>query len=1336
MCILTAARFAEFFREVYGAGKEPFPWQKRIVARVCDGARGWPRAIALPTAAGKTACIDIAVFSLACQAGVSTSRTAPRRIFFTVDRRIIVDQAYDHAQALAAKIASARSGICHEVAEALRRLAEDDRPLDVYCLHGGMYRETAWVRSPLQPTIIATTVDQVGSRLLFRGYGVSDSMKPIHAGLVGNDALILLDEAHCAKPFEQTARYVEQYRTWGDDNTLTPFRFVSITATPSSDLPVDQIEGDEEEDRVHPVLGPRLAASKPARLVVAEKAKGKAWKNWGPSLVDVLANQARQLMGAELGVDKVGTKHVVQAVGVLVNRVATARELARKLREPAGKTKIHQPRADVILLTGRMRPIDRDGVVVPRLQPLCSGSKKPLAGPIFVVATQCIEVGADLDFHALVTECASLDALRQRFGRVNRVAARPATAAAVVVRADQMDDSESDPVYGASLSNTWSWLKSIASADTVDFGVAALREATEDLDIAPLNAPSPDAPVLFPVHLDYWVQTHPTPAPDPDPAVFLHGPTSSAADVQVVLRDDLGDDPRQWAEIVSLRPPSSSEALPVPIGLFRRWLAGEEAPDDSGDVEGEATSGELRATPGSRTVLRWGGPSRSYRVSQADAVRPGDTLVIRTNETGVETLGDFPEPSPSDCGDEAYQRSRDRAILRVGPLEVSGDDDDFEAALTEAIQAQCTDGSPPWRKRAVEDLAVPKRRRVFPHPLGGWVIVGKHRLHQYDATFLEDDESSESPTRREVTLDDHSRGVAAWARRFGAGCGLDANLYESAGMFHDLGKLDPRCQAMLKGRSPRTAGGVALAKSSSYGAGNRSVHRYPAGARHELLSAVLLATRATDDLLLHLVATHHGAARPFASAVEEDGEARSPFTAGFCGHTFSIASCAQMPEQWNFQLAERFWRMVRKYGWWGVAFREAVFRLADHACSRAEQEGQTHVMPITSLPSLPTSTDQRVSMHPIELTGLDGSNPLAFLAALGTLRVVDQAVDGNARLHWVHKGQWTPVLHVSAEVTPDTLVEKLHASIHRVPDAAALDKAKGFERQYQVKKKAAEEAMKAIRNRKLRGAERDVAVASEYAPLERIAEEARAMWLHALEAAVPAPFLSLGKSLAVSPEEFRTFALRSAEQLSESGLGGRSDADFAVAFGCEVCITDSGRVIPTEFQLITGSGHQFFLETLGTLMANATPDQFRRALFGPWKHEDPRLSFRWDPLDDRRYAYAWNDPSDEEVRTEHGANLLAAFGLPLFPVMPTTNGPVTTGFRRDADSLLWTWPLWHHPFAIDSVRSLLEASDLGILPVNRRGLAAIGVVQVFRVEKIEVGRPPLSKLNLTAAVPV
>ena len=171
------------------------------------------------------------------------------------------------------------------VAESLRDLAFPDwrelpekeqqevHPLDVYALRGGMYRESAWTRSPLQPMVIASTVDQVGSRLLFRGYGVSDSMKPIHAGLVGNDSLILLDEAHCARPFDQTMQAVKNYRGWTESHS--PFQFVSITATPTTEGEVMRADAADES---HPVLGKRIRANKPATLVVAEKAKGKGKK--------------------------------------------------------------------------------------------------------------------------------------------------------------------------------------------------------------------------------------------------------------------------------------------------------------------------------------------------------------------------------------------------------------------------------------------------------------------------------------------------------------------------------------------------------------------------------------------------------------------------------------------------------------------------------------------------------------------------------------------------------------------------------------------------------------------------------------------------------------------------------------------------------------------------------------------------------------------------------------------------------------------------------------------------------------------------------------------------
>ena len=616
-------------------------------------------------------------------------------------------------------------------------------------------------------------------------------------------------------------------------------------------------------------------------------------------------------------------------------------------------------------------------------------------------------------------------------------------------------------------------------------------------------------------------------------------------------------------------------------------------------------------------------------------------------------------------------------------------------------------------------------------------MTGRRRLFQFDPEFLDDGASSYSPGRA-VTLEDHSRGVAEYAVKFATGCRLDAELYRTAGLLHDLGKLDPRFQAMLKAASPRTAVNAPLAKSARSPRNKlerdraRLVHTYPSGARHEFLSSAVIAAHTSGDDLHHLIVTHHGFARPFADAVEDEGDPL-PFAVSHFGLDLPHPSARQTIAEWNAELPERFWRQVRKHGWWGTAYREAVFRLADHAQSRAEQDRDWTPPPTAAATVTLPAKAARPASFALPLPGLDGANPLAFLAALGTLRLADEMFPG-AKLRWSASGRWHPVLELATPMGSDEFVTRLHARLWRVVSPSAADTAAALDKKYRARLKAKQAVVKSVTARKLTGAARDLAVAEEVRPLEVVERLARREWLEALEAAVPAPFLSLGKVIAVGADEFAAFARRSAERLHGLGPRGRSEADFVSAFGCEACVDRHGRVLPTEFQLINGSGHQFFLETFGTLMESVTQEQLHRVLFAAWTFQDVRLSFRWEPQDDRRYASSWADPSSGPgVRTEQGANLLAAHSLPLFPVAPRGGASATTGFHDDEAFAYLTWPIWESPRGVDATRSLMQSGVIHCARPSAAAGRALGIQATFRSRKFEVGKPPNSKLNLSPA---
>ncbi|RIK73872.1 MAG: type I-U CRISPR-associated helicase/endonuclease Cas3 [Planctomycetota bacterium] len=1010
MC-LTVDRFGEFFQALWGY--EPFPWQARLARQVVDPEQGWPDCIDLPTASGKTACIDVAVFALACQADVKTcKRTVGRRIFFTVNRRVIVDEAFERAKALAQKLLDAKeeNGILKEVAVALQQISGDAKtlPLAVAQLRGGVYRDRAWARSLAQPMVVCTTADQLGSRLLFRGYGVSPSAAPIHAALCGCDSLVLLDEAHVTRAFSQTMQLLTRYQK--QHATAPPMRFVQMTATPEPG--VKNRFGLDDADRRHPILKARQQASKPTTLIKLGKK-------------DFLAKNI-----ASLAWD--GCSESRKAVGIIVNRVQTAREVVRLIREKVDQQKRNDNslEADLHLVIGRMRPIDRDdlqahlhGVVGPGRPDVF----KPERKPVFVVATQCLEVGADYDFDALVTECASIDALRQRFGRLNRRGRKRSDGTPLEVNATIVVDEQSlkgdDPIYGDAIKRTWEWLWSTKDDNNqVDFGIEAFQELWKDVGEekrAEMLAPAVDAAVLLPAHLDALCQTNPQPVPSPDVCYFIHGPQRDMAEVNVCWRADMGDDPHLWPEIVRLLPPTSIECMTVPLWEFQQWMRGESgASDRDADVPVAAPEEKKHKTDAPeplRAVLVWRW-SRNEGGNQADEsnakqaqqrtegrlvirdpalLRAGDTVVMPVKYGNWNDVGHIPAtlfvkheirpaelPENGDCSIDVAERATRQAKRRVALRIHSAFEgtEQFRGLADAELRRTLVEQNlipPAWNEKGKP--AARLERHPYPggdpdSPQRDEIVIFQRLLDPADRLIepIDDEDDGEDNLNdrdRVVLLADHSQHVND---RMAASLGvlhvdeLGPTL-ETSSPLHDIGKADIRFLALLARTTPYEAMMLPalLAKddgrrlTNAEKAAARARAGLPAGFRHEMLSMQLVEHRRDElainsnvdfDLLLHLLAAHHGYARPFAPVVIDDNEDDKLHSIEFrdLGSLPELTIAANERKSWtpahrlDSGVAERFWKLTRKHGWWGLAWLESILRLADQQASAAEQEQREH----------------------------------------------------------------------------------------------------------------------------------------------------------------------------------------------------------------------------------------------------------------------------------------------------------------------------------------------------------------------------------------------------------
>jgi CRISPR-associated endonuclease/helicase Cas3 len=361
-------------------------------------------------------------------------------------------------------------------------------------------------------------------------------------------------------------------------------------------------------------------------------------------------------------------------------------------------------------------------------------------------------------------------------------------------------------------------------------------------------------------------------------------------------------------------------------------------------------------------------------------------LVLPASAEGWEVLGHVPEqPSQTiDVAEIAFQSARDRTVLRLHPAlrtqlpesdaisELFARLADPEESLTQSevrrllkqiasdVQSDRREFSETCRRLATSCLGL--LRENYPDERG-LMLMTRRRLETARSGYLPaadegDDDRSRTMREEPITLSDHTQHVRDEVLRTVGALPLEGldQAYRQAADWHDLGKADERFQAMLR-RADRTdawllAGNdtALLAKSDGLPQtrGQRRQAReragLPEGFRHEMLSVQIvehgnLREKAGPhiEFLLHLIASHHGYARPFAPAVIDD-EYPEVTVEGITLNGEQRKACP--PHRIDSGIAERFWELTRSYGWWGLAYLEAVLRLADQQASADEDAGR------------------------------------------------------------------------------------------------------------------------------------------------------------------------------------------------------------------------------------------------------------------------------------------------------------------------------------------------------------------------------------------------------------
>lgn len=892
----------------------PFRWQMRLLRRMLDN--DLPAAVDLPTGLGKTSVMALWLIARAQGAAL------PRRLVYVVDRRAVVDQATRFADRLRRNLRT-----LPDLAGSLG--LGDSCELPISTLRGGFADNRQWLEDPSKPAIIVGTVDMIGSRLLFEGYGVSRRMRPFHAGLLGADALLLLDEAHLCPPFQALLRRIAnadggEFGPLPDAPDAPPLRLLSLSAT-GRGMASEIRFGLAEEDRAEAAVRTRLEAEKRLRIEEIESDK---------ALADELAKRAIGYGATDKPARVLVYCHSRKDALDIKGRIDKECRRRRRSGQLGGD-------AQSELLVGERRVRER-ALLEKWLTDngFLGGAQSPPAVPTFLIATSAGEVGVDLNADHMVCDLVAYERMVQRLGRVNRRGGTGRTAFVDVLAPQSQKKPQKkpqkEPESLAVLRKPFDLLPPLPSdadgrRDASPSAVTALKHRHPE-SVAAATSPVPLHPALTRPLLDAWSMTSlDAHEGRPEVAPWLRGwEEEEDPQCDVVWRKHLpvGNHAsaghgllRNASSFFQVAPVHATEKLEAPVSRVFDWLAkrGAQASrlngdgmqgispeeivailiDRSGDIIDCATLARLQLAgcPMSRLTPAEKKKRASLQRQWRERNMPGAILIVDARLCGLSKEGMLDDTAeavapPAIDDDPAWS---EQAGFRVVPVHADGADADGETGLAPPP------AEPGWNhvrtfETSFTDAGAPSAGLAVLNSLG-------------NAT--DEDSRSVAPPQ---TLRAHAEDVERHARKLAARIGLPRDEVEAlaaAARMHDDGKAADRWQRAMN--APKQGGPFA-----KIGGGGH--YRMLEGYRHEF-GSLMRAEReelpeSSRDLILHLIAAHHGFARPVirSSGCDEGPPSLMEAKAG--------------------EVAQRFARLQKRYGPWGLAWREAILRAADMNASR------------------------------------------------------------------------------------------------------------------------------------------------------------------------------------------------------------------------------------------------------------------------------------------------------------------------------------------------------------------------------------------------------------------